>query len=250
MIPRNFIVTSVLITALLISYSIKSNAQKSSKPQPANTLTSQEKKDGWILLFDGKTLANWKGFKKDSIGSGWQVENGTLHFNGTPGSGDIVSKGEYQNFELQLEWKIAKNGNSGIFYYVAEAPEYNATYETGLEMQILDDDGHPDAKNGVNDNRKAATLYDMIPAPKAVLNKVGEQYNKVVIKANNGHVEHWINGQKVVEFQKGSKEWTALVEGSKFNGWKGFGKYDKGHIALQDHGDKIWFRNIKIKVLK
>jgi Domain of Unknown Function (DUF1080) len=212
-----------------------------------NTLTAAEKKAGYTLLFDGKTINQWRGFRKDNVPAGWSVENGAITLTGK-GAGDLVTKNQYENYELLLDWKISEGGNSGIIYNVSEDPQYQATYHTGPEMQVLDNEKHPDAKQGKNGNRQAGANYDMIPLSEPAVNPVG-QWNHVKLVVNKGHVEHWLNGKKVVEYQFGSPEWEALVKESKFASMPGYGKIKKGHIALQDHGDKVWYKNIKIRTL-
>jgi hypothetical protein len=200
----------------------------------------------WKTLFDGKSLDAWRGYNKETLPEGWQIKDGTLTLVGK-GASDIITKEEYENFELELEWKISEGGNSGIFYNVVEAPEYKNTYDTGPEMQVLDNERHPDAKAGKNGNRTAGSNYDLIPASKP--SKPAGQWNKVKLVVNKGHVEHWLNGTKVVEYQLWSPEWEKMVAGSKFASMPAYGKAKKGHIALQDHGDPVWFRNIRIREL-
>ena len=212
-----------------------------------NTLTSTEKKAGWTLLFDGRTIDQWRGFRKDKVPDSWQVQDGAIALVGK-GGGDIVTKNQYENYELMLDWKISEGGNSGIIYNVSEDPQYQATYHTGPEMQVLDNERHPDAKMGRNGNRQAGANYDMIPVATPAVKPVG-QWNRVRLVVNKGHVEHWLNGKKVVEYQLGSPEWEAMVKQSKFADMSGYGRIQKGHIALQDHGDKVWYKNIKIRQL-
>jgi len=223
-------------------------ATKKDKNQAGdNTLMPAEKKAGWTLLFDGKTIDQWRGFKKDNVPDSWQVQDGAIALVGKNG-GDIITKNQYENYELMLDWKISEGGNSGIIYNVSEDPQYTATYHTGPEMQVLDNERHPDAKMGKNGNRQAGANYDMIPLTKPAVKPVG-QWNRVRLVVNKGHVEHWLNGKKVVEYQLGSPEWEALVKQSKFASMPGYGRTQKGHIALQDHGDKVWYKNIKIRQL-
>ena len=202
--------------------------------------------DGWKILFDGKSTKGWHNYNKKDVSKEWKAENGVLEMAGK-GAGDLVSDDEFENFEFQLEWKISEGGNSGIMYLVNENQNYDAPWRTGPEMQILDNDKHPDAKEGKNGNRKAGSLYDLIPANSAP-KKVGE-WNKVKIIVNKGKVEHWFNDKKVVAYDLNSDEFKNLVKNSKFNSMPDFAKFRKGRIALQDHGDKVWFRNIKIKNL-
>lgn len=224
-------------------------ANEASTPQPPadNTLTAGEKEQGWKLLFDGKTTKGWRNFKSSEIGSAWRVEDGTitLHTGGDERGGDIITDQAYENFELSLEWKIEKDGNSGIIYHVLEEEQYDRVWHTGPEMQILDDEGHPDGKI---QKHRAGDLYDLIECQVVTVNPPGE-WNKIRIISNNGQVEHWQNGRKVVEYDMNDPSWKTLIAGSKFKEMPGFGTSKKGHIALQDHGDRVWFKNIKIRQL-
>jgi hypothetical protein len=218
------------------------------KPAPKdNELTAAEKKAGWKLLFDGKTTQGWRIYQKQEVSPKWQVQDGAITLT-EGGAGDLITTEEYGDFELELEWKIAEGGNSGIIFHVHEDPKFKATYNTGPEMQVLDDERHPDAKQGKNGNRTAGSLYDMLPPAKKATKPAG-QWNKVKLVIKDGKAQHWMNGVKTVEYATKGPEWDKMVADSKFKGWEGFGKYDKGHIALQDHGDKVMFKNIKIRPL-
>ena len=200
----------------------------------------------WQVLFDGTTTDHWRGYKRDDLPGNWGIEDSTLAF--TPGGddgGDIISKDQFENFELALEWKISEGGNSGIFFNVVEGDEYGAVYETGPEMQVLDDAAHAD---GDIEKHRAGDLYDLISCSEVTVRAPGE-WNEVRIVLNNGHLEQWLNGTKVVETEMWTEEWDAMVAGSKFNEMPGFGKARSGHLALQDHGDKVWYRNIKVRAL-
>jgi hypothetical protein len=195
-------------------------------------------------LFDGKTTDGWHSYLKTGPGA-WSVVDGSLQLNpNAPGQGDLVTNKEYENFELSLEWKIAKGGNSGIIFPVHEDPKFDATYLTGIEMQILDDKNAEDNKLPTH---LAGSLYDM-EAPSHPAKPAGE-WNKVMIRKLNGHLTFWLNGNKVIDTQIGSPEWNAMLAKSKFKTWKGFAAYPKGHIALQDHGAVVSFRDITIKEL-
>jgi cytochrome c len=213
-----------------------------------NTLTAQEKKDGWKLLFDGKTTAGWRNFNISKAGPGWKVQNGELYLDKTvkEGRGDILTDAEYENYELSIEWKIDACGNSGIIFNVVEDTKYNATYVTGPEMQVLDNECHPDAKII---KHRAGDLYDLISSSTETVKPAGE-WNKAVIRSDHGRMEFWLNGTKVVEFTMHDTKWDEMVAASKFKTMSDFGKALKGHIALQDHGDNVWYRNIKIRELK
>ncbi|PRY11664.1 uncharacterized protein DUF1080 [Pontibacter ummariensis] len=212
-----------------------------------NTLTRAEKAKGWVLLFDGTSMEHWRGFKKDEVPAAWQIEDGAIVLAGK-GGGDIITQNEYEDFELMLDWKISEGGNSGIFFNVSEDPKFRYTWQTGPEMQIIDDLNHPDAKQGKNNNRQAGTNYDLHPLSTPAVNPVGE-YNRVRLVVKDGHVEHYLNGKKVVEYTLWSPEWERMVKDSKFASMADYGRYKSGHIALQDHGDKVWFKNIKIRPL-
>ncbi|WP_341838203.1 DUF1080 domain-containing protein [Chitinophaga pollutisoli] len=216
----------------------------------APSLSKKEKKEGWKLLFDGKTTNGWKGYKQAAAPDAWKVVDGTLFFDadakkaGAKG-GDIMTAEAYENYELQMEWKISEGGNSGIIFGVHEDPKFGATYQTGPEMQVLDDDKHSDGKIH---KHNSGDLYDLIASPARYAKPVGE-WNTAKITKKDGKLTLTFNGHKTAEVVVGSEEWNKLVAGSKFKSWDGFGKYQKGHIALQDHGDKVWYRNIKIRQL-
>ena len=209
-----------------------------------NTLTDAEKKDGWKLLFDGSTTNGWRGFKKDSVPAGWKVVDGAL--TRVDKAGDLITTEKYADFDLTFEWRIAKNGNSGVFYHVAEAPDLDTVYRTGPEYQLLDNEGHPDAKNGPD--RWAGANYALNAPTRSDTKPIGEwNQSRIVIKGP--HVEHWLNGTKVVEYELWSPDWKASVEKSKFKTMPRYGMEKTGYIALQDHGSEVAFRNMKIKVL-
>ncbi|HLY10704.1 MAG TPA: DUF1080 domain-containing protein [Planctomycetota bacterium] len=207
-----------------------------------NTLTEEEKKAGWKLLFDGKTTEGWKGYRKDKMPDGWQVLDGVL--TRTTGGGDICTIEEFADFELQADWKISPGGNSGIMYRVAET--HGAPYETGPEYQVLDDERHGDGKNPLT---SAGSIYAVYPPAKKVVKPVGEwNHTKIVLKGN--HVEHWLNGEKICEAEIGSEDWNARIAKSKWAKVSSYAKETKGKIDLQDHGNKVEFKNLKILVLK
>ena len=199
--------------------------------------------DPFVSLFDGKTTNGWRGYFKEEVGKGWKVVDGALMFDGT-GGGDIATVKEYGNFTLKFEWKVEEGSNSGIMYRVSLGDR--APYFSGPEYQILDDAKHRDGKNPKTSAASLYALYD--PAGKK-LAKVGE-WNTGKIVLQGSKVEHWVNGQKVVSADMASDEWKEKVGKSKFANWKKFGKNSSGHIVLQDHGDRVWYRNIEIKVLK
>lgn len=219
-----------------------------------NTLTPEEVEAGWVLLFDGETTANFRGYNQDSFpAKGWLVEDGTLHVMGSGrgeagGGGDIITQKKYRNFELSLEWKVSEGGNSGIFYLAQEKPD-QPIWKSAPEMQILDNERHPDAKLGVDGNRAAGSLYDLIPGDFNVVKPAGE-WNAVKVMVYNGTVVHTVNGKNVLEYHLWTDDWNNMVMGSKFKDYEDFlNTAEEGYIGLQDHGDDVWFRNIKIKEL-
>ena len=195
----------------------------------------------WLVLFDGTSTNAWRGFQMESLPAGWQIEDGAL--TRVASAGDIITREEFGDFELELEWKVPPNGNSGIMYRVTEAD--SSTDRTGPEYQVLDDAGHPDGRNRLT---SAASAYGFYAAPAGIVKPAGE-WNSARIVANGNRIEHWLNGVKVVEYELGSADWEAKLAASKFAEWKGYGRAPRGHIALQDHGDRVAFRNIRIRVL-
>ena len=218
-----------------------------------NTLTAEEKAAGWELLFDGSTLNGWKRFNHDTIGPLWSVQDGMIVCDGkglTEGTADVggslITTKPFGNFELSFDWKLSPGGNSGVIYHVVEGKQYKHDYETGPEYQVMDDGGW---KDPLNDAQKAGSNYDMFPAsPTKKLNPVGE-WNTARLIYNNGHVEHWLNGEKVVEFEEGSPEFTERYKKSKWVDYPDWNKFKEGAIALQDHGAPVYYRNIKIRTL-
>jgi len=221
----------------------------------SNTLTQREKQDGWSLLFDGKTTAGWRGLYKESFPkAGWIVENGILTVleggKSNERGGDIITVQQYGNFELSLDFKLVPGANSGIKYFILEDPKKKSGAGVGPEYQLLDDQLHPDAKLGISGNRTCGSLYDLIPAdPKKSIRPVGE-WNTARIVAKGKHVEHWLNGVKILEYERGSGDFKAHVDKSKFKDIPNFGETPQGHILLQEHGNRVFFRNIKIRILK
>lgn len=227
----------LLSAFLLISY----------KGKKDNKLTKAEKKAGWKLLFDGNSMNGWKSFK-NKTGNSWVVASGELHCKGSTTDksdlrADLITTDQYENFELSIDWKLAKTGNSGILYHVLET--YDAPYLTGPEYQLIDDEGFPEK---LEDWQKTGADYAMYTASSKPAKPVGE-YNNTKIIFNKGHVEHWLNGVKVLEFQAWSDDWNKRKAAGKWKDAKAYGMSKTGYICLQDHGSEIWFKNIKIKPL-
>jgi Domain of Unknown Function (DUF1080) len=218
-----------------------------------NTLSDQEKKDGWKLLYDGKSTDGWHRYGKKGQGSGaWKGDSGSLRLETgqksgyqTKDGGDVITDDQFTNFDLKLEWQISKNGNSGIMICVNEDPQYKESWNTGPEIQVLDNDGHSDGKIP---KHRAANLYDLIAASSEPVKPVGD-WNQVEIKLDNGKLDIFLNSVNVVSTTMWTDAWWALVKGSKFKDMPGFSKYKTGHVALQDHGNSVWYRNIKIRAL-
>ena len=240
------------IVAVIVSFSVSCNSPKQTASGPGQ-LTHEEKNNGWKLLFDGKTTNGWHRYGRGAIDSVWKVKDGTLcldtmakkEFN-IKGDWDIVTDEEYENFDLQLEWKISKDGNSGIIFYIHEDKRtHNWPWETGMEMQALDNDGHPDAKFP---KHRAGDLYDLISCSKETVKPYGE-WNLAEVKCINGKLDLYLNGENVVSTTLWDDNWRKMVAASKFRNMTEFGTYKKGRIGLQDHGNEVCYRNIKIRKL-
>ncbi|MCY3019057.1 MAG: DUF1080 domain-containing protein [Planctomycetota bacterium] len=233
--------TSPAFLLALCLWSLSARAADAQAP----ALTDDEQKAGWKLLFDGATTKGWRGLgAKEFPTQGWDVVDGCLHHKPKGGGGDITPDGAVENFELSIEWKIAPGGNSGIKYRVAESPGQKSAF--GCEYQILDDERCPEGKKG---KVSAASLYDVLPPNEKKKLKPAGEFNQTRILVQGDHAEHWLNGEKVVEYDFGSEAWKAAVAQGKFKNNPKYGAAGKAQIALQDHSDEVWFRNIKVREL-
>lgn len=249
------IVFSIVLLPLISGCKEKEEKVKETPEAQKEVAEANEDSDDWIVLFDGTSTDGWRGYKKDHFPEAWKVEDGTIRCIGSgrgeagnKDGGDIIYDQKFKNFTLSLEWKISEGGNSGVFYLGQEDLDY--IWKTAPEMQILDNDKHPDAKLGVDGNRQAGSLYDLIAAKPQNAKPVGE-WNQIEITVYNGTVIHKQNGVNVVEYHLWTPEWNELVAKSKFpslnEDWADVAS--EGYIGLQDHGDDVWFKNIKIKEL-
>ena len=219
-----------------------------------NVLTDRELHDGWKLLFDGKTSTGWMNAKNKSFpSSGWEIKDGILFIDpetkGTNGGGDIVTVDKYGDFELIVDFLYTTGANSGIKYFVDTEISNGSLASIGCEYQILDDNNHPDAKLGIAGNRMLAGLYDLM-APENVRDNGAGKWNRAIIIVHGNKVQHWLNGQLTVEYERSTPSWRDLVATSKFKTSPGFGEVKEGRILLQDHGDEVSFKNIKIREIK
>jgi hypothetical protein len=219
-----------------------------------NVLTERENLEGWKLLFDGKSSAGWMNAKSKTFpASGWEIKDGTITINPETkvrgGGGDIVTTDKYRNFELIFDFRYTKGANSGLKYFIDTESDNGALASIGCEYQVLDDRNHPDAKAGINGNRTLAGLYDLI-TPKNKRDNGADVWNRGSIIVNGNKVQHWLNGQMTVEYERGNEAWKELVETSKYKSFPGFGEVEEGRILLQDHGNLVSFKNIKIREIK
>lgn len=242
---------AVAAVAAMVSCSKKSEtnneAQQAAVEPQANVLTDAQKAEGWTLLFDGTSMNGWRTFKNKETNA-WEVVDGTLHCKSPEDTtatlrADLITNEQYENFELAFDWKIDTAQNSGVMFRVTE--EYEVPYATGPEYQVIDEAGYP---SPLKDTQMAAANYDMHPAANKTVHAPG-QWNSARLVVNGSHVEHWLNGSKVVEYELWSPEWKNMVANCKWKDFPGYGQAKKGHIDLQDHGGEVWFRNVMIKPL-
>jgi hypothetical protein len=243
-LKTRFHVGATMITWLAAVAAIAAQ-EATTQPSSQNRLTPAEKAAGWKLLFDGRSTDHWRGYRRDAFPEkGWVIDGDCLHVVAGGGGGDIITIGQYENFELTLEWRVGEKANSGIMYRVTE--QYDAPWKTGPEYQILDDVG-----DGMKptDIHSAGALYDLYPPEEGKTVAPTGEFNTTRIVVNNNRLQHWLNGRKIIECDLAGEEWKWRVEASKFSVYEGFGENARGHIALQDHGNDVWFRNIKVRDL-
>ncbi|WP_022836353.1 3-keto-disaccharide hydrolase [Salisaeta longa] len=223
-----------------------SNAAAAPLPDSVNALSQAAQANGWRLLFDGTSMAQWRGFTQDSMPDDWTIARGAMHFTGANDDApdDIITRQMYDHFDLRLEWRISEGGNSGIMFNVREEG-YEWPWQTGPEMQVLDNKRHP---NGENPKTTAGANYALYAPAQDVTKPVG-QWNEARLVVRGDTVTHYLNGTQLVRYVIGSEEWTQRVQNSKFGEMPGYASFDSGYIALQDHGDPVWFRDIKIRTL-
>lgn len=239
-----------IFLATLVLFACKEKNETSMEETTAPEPQENQESSDWKILFDGTSFDAWRGYLSEEMPSEWTLEEGAMAFTpGAEGGNNIITKDKFTNFVLSLEWKISEGGNSGIFWGVFEDPKFPEAYQTGPEIQVLDNERHPDAKVGEG-SHTAGSLYDMI-APSENVTKPAGEWNLCVLEVNHntnmGSVT--LNGVEIVTFPVEGEGWDSMVAQSKFKDWEGFGSYPEGHIGLQDHGDKVWYRNIKIKNL-
>ena len=243
-----------ILTDELEQYKMPENSEVKQINQIANTISEKEAAEGWKLLWDGKSSEGWRGAKLDGFPEkGWSMEEGILKVHKSDGGestngGDIVTTKPYKNFMLKVDFRITEGANSGIKYFVDTNLNKGQGSAIGCEFQILDDRRHPDAKAGKDGNRTLGSLYDLIPASADKPFRNGF-FNTAMVVVEGNHVEHWLNGVKIVEYERNNEEWNQLVQTSKYKDWPNFGNAEEGLLLLQDHGDEVWFQNIKIKEL-
>lgn len=238
-LQRQHLTPAAAVLASLLVLVTSANGSQTVADQNSNTLTPAERAAGWRLLFDGKTLDGWRAFESTAPPPGWKAIDGALALDAA--GGDILTVEEFDSFELRLQWKISAGGNSGIFFHVDLDGEH--VWSTGPELQVLDNAGHADGKAP---QTSSGSNYALHPPARDVTRPVG-QWNDVRLVVKGAHVEHWVNDVKLLEYELWSPDWEARVKASKFGTIPGYGRAKTGRIALQDHGDPVWYRNIKIR---
>ena len=241
-LPRATVPILAVASIIVLALACTSTKSETDRPVTPNALSASEQAEGWRLLFDGKTTTGWRNFGKSTISSSWRVVDGSL-VRADTAAGDIITADKFRNFDLTIDWKVGEKGNSGIFYRATEAAD--TIWKAAPEMQVLDDAGH---ENGKDTLTSAGANYSLYAAPRGVVRPAGE-WNHARLLVNGNHVEHWLNDVKLFEYELGSPEWKARVAKAKFNEYPIFGTAAEGHIGLQDHGDRVEFRNIKIRAL-
>jgi hypothetical protein len=236
-----------VFAGLLVLIGCSTSHKTNSASSTSNTTQMTTNNGEWVSLFDGKTLNGWRTYQNKQSGS-WSVMDGVIHCKGSSDNksdmqADLITNDQYENFELSLDWKLSSQGNSGIIYLLNE--DSAASYLTGPEYQLIDDANYPQK---LEDWQKTGANYAMNPAPTAAPKPIGE-WNTTKISVKDGHVEHWLNGSKIVEYQINSDEWKANKANGKWKDAEQYGTVKKGHIALQDHGSEAWFKNIQIRML-
>ena len=232
----------VIVAGVVVLAAACRGAQPMSAQAQHNVLTNAERAAGWRLLFDGQTTDGWRGYRSEQMPDGWQAVDGEL--TRLSDATDIITRDQFGDFELTLEWKVEPGGNSGIMYRVTE--QYDQSYKSGPEMQVLDDAGHADGQSRLT---AAGADYGLYPSPVGAVRAAGE-WHQVRIVVQGSHVEYWLNGTNTAEYELWSPDWEARVKASKFAQWPNFGRARRGHVALQDHGDWVAYRNIKIREMR
>lgn len=248
---RSLIPSAAIV--LMMAAACNTNTATTTNEAAADSQPITDVNDEWISLFDGESLDGWHTYGQESAGNAWKAEDGVLYLDvenkadwQAEDGGDILTEEEFEDFHLQLEWKISENGNSGIMFYVDDDPEqYEYPWHTGPEMQVLDTEGHPDGKIY---KHRVGDLYDLVAASENAAKPVGE-WNEVEVISKDAQLDFYLNGVHIVSTELWNENWQQLIEESKFKDMPEFGQLEKGKIALQDHGDPVWFRNIRIKRL-
>jgi hypothetical protein len=243
----------LIFSSTILFFLISCQSSDNKTPGSDSTKVNAGEDSGWIALSDGSTLKGWHTYGKSAPGSAWNVDDASIHLQSatrsgyqTSGGGDLITDGVFDNYDLKLEWKISKKGNSGIIFYVQEdTTKYKDTWNTGPEMQVCDKDSNEDAHSF---KHEAGDLYDLIPSTAMSAKAFGE-WNKVEIVSNRGKLDLYLNDVHIVSTTLWDDKWKQLIAGSKFKDMPGFGTFTSGHIALQDHGDEVWYRNIMLKKL-